>query len=103
MPKFILPKEKKSKVENTNVVTGGSDWRRRATLPVNKEILDAVDTDDMVTITLKAKVEGKLDRDSKDYSERHIEVDIHSIEAYPDKEKSDKNFNKGFKKASNKY
>lgn len=101
MPKFTLPPEEKPKKDKgmdvATPMTG--DWQRRVTLPVNKAILDAVDTDDVVTVTLTGKVTREVS-ESGQYPEKSLTVNIDSVEVYPESQpRAKKAFARGFKRA----
>lgn len=84
MPKFKLPKPKASKQDDAPQAVGSPvEWRRRLTIPANDAILASADIDDEVTVTLKAKVIGLRNVESKDHNDQNIEVEITEISVYP--------------------
>lgn len=103
MPKFELPALKKPKKSGGAEVASSPDmdrWQRQTTIPVNKEILDALDVGDSITVTLEGKVTELTKRESTDYKDLHIGMEISSVECYPEtKAKAEKDFSKGYKKA----
>lgn len=86
MPKFQLPPEKPNRTSEPGVASGpGSpaiDYQRRVTLPVNKAILNSIETGDFVRVVLEGKVEGEISR-AGEFPERSITVSVRSVEAYP--------------------
>lgn len=102
MPTFVLPEIKKKKSDKDSPVALSSDdsYRRQITIPVNKEILDALDVGDSVTVTLEGKVTELTKRESTDYKDLHIGMEISSVECYPNTSaKAEKEFSGGYKKA----
>lgn len=89
MPKYKLPPEKKGDDKKSEAPISGagpSEYQRRITVPVNQEILDAVQTGQMVEVTLMAEVIGTRSNESPDYSDRSVELKIGSVEIYPESE-----------------
>lgn len=100
MPKFTLPARKKPKKDKTMAAMPMDDYRRHVSIPANNEILGALDIGDKVTITLEAKVSELSKHESADYKDMHFGVEVMSVEAYPTtKDKEEKDFQKGYKKA----
>lgn len=101
MPKFTLPAPKKPAKKDANVgmSVAGDYYRRKVMIPVNKEILDALDIDDKVTVTLEGKVCELSSHVSAEHKDRHIEVEVKTVEAYPEtKAKAEQAFSNGYKK-----
>jgi len=85
MPTFKLPKPKKKAKREVEVAIASDEdmWRRRITIPANDAILDALAVDDEITVTLKGKVIGLRNVESKDYNDQNIEVEVSQVSAYP--------------------
>ena len=111
MPKFTLPPLKKpkkhDKMDNMAMPvesTGIDEYARRIDIPVNKAILDAVDTDDIATVTLTGKIVTKEDVTGTNKRQR-ITLILESVEVYPDQNsgKALKQAKKGFDRVREDY
>lgn len=80
MPKYILPPPGKEKEKPVPVETY-DEWRRRVTIPVNKEILEALEVGASATVTLTSKVVGLSDNEREgEQSNRSVDLLIKSVE-----------------------
>ena len=109
MPKFTLPKPKKKKRDGDQAIPAASDYdpleyQRRVTLPVNPEILKAVETGQKVDVTLTGAVTRQVS-DSGEYDEHSLTIDVSTVEVYPAEEgkQAKKRFSSGFNRAKGSY
>ena len=98
MPTFKLPPlDHKMKENQANPTPSGMmDYERRITVPVNKDILDVVDIDQEVVMTLRGKVTTKraIEGENKQQS---LEITITEVEVYPDGYEDKQEFEAGYK------
>ena len=74
-------------------------WQRQITIPVNKEILDALDVGDNIAVVLEGKAIELAKRESDEHKDMHIGIEISSVECYSTgNSKAEKQFSKGYKK-----
>jgi len=83
MPVYKLPKVKKpakAKKPSADIVAMDNSYLRRLHLPVNAAIVDAVDVDDKVSVTVKAVVTGveKVER-AEGRGRAELTLDMDSI------------------------
>lgn len=87
MPHYQLPPVKTEKESNVPAPSGLSsdfdDWSRRITIPVNKEILAALEVDGEATITLRGKITSLSSSEGVDHSSTNVTISIDSVDAYP--------------------
>lgn len=83
MPRYVLPKPKKSSKQAEMIDVGGDEWRRRVSVPVNKAIIETTKTGEKVKVTLEATVIGTSYSESRDQTSGLVELDISAIEFYP--------------------
>jgi hypothetical protein len=85
MPHYQLPPVPAEKEPALNVASSPDDWSRRITIPVNKEILAALEVDGEAVITLRGKITGLSSSESVEHSSTSVTITIDSVDAYPDK------------------
>ncbi len=102
MPKYTYPpvKEHSHGEVATSTRTKGEidEYQRRVTIAVNKEILMAMKKtkEKDVMVTLHGQLIGFRDVEGKNHSERSIEIEVESVDAYPSDYESDKDFEEGY-------
>jgi hypothetical protein len=94
MPEYILPALKESKGKNSEIETYDPEtedrWFRQIRIPVNKEIIDALAIGDVAELTLKGKIISLESRETeKGKGRKEIEIELSSVEAYPENEFSE--------------
>jgi hypothetical protein len=106
MPKFTLPALKKPKQDEEKMMVesaaGMDDYQRHIQIPVNKAILDAVDTNDNATVTLIGKIVTKEDITGS-HERQMITLLVESVEAYPEGKKAMRQAQKGYKRVAEEY
>jgi len=82
MPHYQLPPVKTEK-ESSVATPSPDEWSRRITIPVNKEILAALEVDGEAVITLRGKITELSSSESVEYSSTSVAITVDSVDAYP--------------------
>lgn len=79
MPKYVAPKPKKANHQAEPMVHSDQEWRRRISIPVNREILDSVKVGDTVTLEVAGKVVSTSAREEDGTSCCELSLQMQSV------------------------
>lgn len=100
MPTYKLPKPKKRdeevKTEPASIDGDMDDYRRRITIPVNDAILDALQIDEEVTVTLSGTLTGMAKTINEHYKEKSITITVTEVSAYSSDESEEMGMEAGY-------
>lgn len=100
---YTLPASKESHEETMGVPAADDDWRRRVTIPINDEMVEALSVGEEVSVTLRGEVRGLSENEDRERKECNLEFRIARVDVnlpYDDEEESQEGFERGFKKGS---
>lgn len=104
MPTYKLPAEKKHKKDTEAMALNSvhmDDWDRRVTLPVNKEILDALQVGEIAEVRLRGEVIEARNNESQEHTSRTITLKVSEVSAYGDDdahEREEEGMSAGYKR-----
>lgn len=79
MLKYKLPPIDKEEQDEPKTAINNDEWRRRITIPVNDEILQALQVGDTVTIELTGKVTTLNSNESEESQEKNITIMVTQV------------------------
>ena len=101
MPKitFKEPKRKKEQMNEPVPIASDEEYMRNVSLPVNDEILEEVEMDQLVVVTIIGTVTSMRNHTSNDYNDKSITVKASSIEVYEHDEDEDAGMKVGYRRS----